>query len=572
MPTLHWTGKEAVQNHHHTLPVRTLLLDAPNSHAKNVEHWQPNLDDNLIITADNLEAMKALLPKHAGKVDVIYIDPPYNTGNEGWVYNDNVNSPAIKSWLGKTVGKDGEDLERHDKWLCMMHPRLQLMKQLLNTETGGVIFISIDDNEVANLRLLMDEIFGEHNFVAQFVWRSKQGKGGTTEQVDTIHEYLISYSVNRNSLSFKKELKISEGGKERLRQWGQGDSREDRPSMFYSIKTDDDVEIFPIKDDGTMGRWRVGVEKMNQLLESKQVIFEKSKSGKIEAYKLIPKGKETPLCVDSLISNEDSSTTAYGTKELKIIFDDKKLFDYPKPTKLLYKILGLIELENAIILDAFAGSGTTAHATLKLNAEDGGNRKFILIQQPETLNEGSPAHQAGFTTVDAITRERVKRVIEGVPTAKDAQLKAGLGGSFTAVTLGSPIELANLPTLPTEALPTYEQLAQYVFYHTTLQALPTLPSPNRLGYIGQTATHRVYLLYQADRTALTTTACALTLELAEAMANDCKATQQEAIVYAPVCFADTRILKAKQWPVRFCNLPYDLLQLEPVAPASSSLL
>jgi adenine-specific DNA-methyltransferase len=130
MPELHWNGKEAVQNHHHTVPIRTLNIDAPQSHAKTVAGWQPTLDDNLIITGDNLAAMKALLPKYAGKVDVIYIDPPYNTGNEGWVYNDNVNSPMLKNWLGNTVGTD--DLERHDKWLCMMLPRLQLMKQLLN--------------------------------------------------------------------------------------------------------------------------------------------------------------------------------------------------------------------------------------------------------------------------------------------------------------------------------------------------------------------------------------------------------------------------------------------------------
>jgi adenine-specific DNA-methyltransferase len=132
MPELHWNGKEAVQNHHHTVPIRTLNIDAPQSHPKNVEH---TLDDNLIITGDNLAAMKALLPKYAGKVDVIYIDPPYNTGNEGWVYNDNVNSPMLKNWLGNTVGTD--DLERHDKWLCMMLPRLQLMKQLLNMGGGN---------------------------------------------------------------------------------------------------------------------------------------------------------------------------------------------------------------------------------------------------------------------------------------------------------------------------------------------------------------------------------------------------------------------------------------------------
>ena len=171
MPVLQFKGKTAIENYHHTIPHHILEFDADLSVLDKGE--KPGLDSNLIIEGDNLLALKALLPTHAGRIKCIYIDPPYNTGNEGWVFNDNLTQPQFKEWVAQTVGKEGEDATRHDKWCCMMCPRLQLLKDLLRDD--GSIFISIDDNEVAHLRMLMDEIFGSNNFVASILWRNSTG-------------------------------------------------------------------------------------------------------------------------------------------------------------------------------------------------------------------------------------------------------------------------------------------------------------------------------------------------------------------------------------------------------------
>ena len=190
MPTLEWIGKSKVINHHQEVPFR--VLERKYSFDENGEHSEDNGSDNMIIRGDNLEALKALLPRYEGRVKCIYIDPPYNTGNEGWVYNDNVNDPKIKKWLGEVVGKEGEDLTRHDKWLCMMYPRLKLLQKLLAED--GVIFVSIDDIEVTYLRLIMDEIFGKVNFIAQLIWKSRQNKDNRNKtNVSIDHEYVLCY-------------------------------------------------------------------------------------------------------------------------------------------------------------------------------------------------------------------------------------------------------------------------------------------------------------------------------------------------------------------------------------------
>jgi site-specific DNA-methyltransferase (adenine-specific)/adenine-specific DNA-methyltransferase len=186
MPTLNWIGKEAVVNHHQQVPFR-LLKDVPD-----LACGDPG-SGNLIVQGDNLEALKALLPYYAGQVKCIYIDPPYNTGNEGWAYNDNVNSPLIRDWLGKTVGKEGETLDRHDRWLCMMYPRLALLRQFLRAD--GAIFVSIDDNEMPLLRLLMSEIFGEHNFIASIIWQKKQSPQSDAINLSDMHDYVVAYAL-----------------------------------------------------------------------------------------------------------------------------------------------------------------------------------------------------------------------------------------------------------------------------------------------------------------------------------------------------------------------------------------
>jgi len=250
MATLNFKGKAFVQNHHLLVKYHQLVPRKDKSLTDKV-----SLHDNLIIHGDNLKALKALLPIYAGKVKCIYIDPPYNTGNEKWAYNDNVNSPMMQDWLGKVVDK--EDLTRHDKWLCMMMPRLKLLRELLRDD--GVIFVSIDENEQHRLRILMEEIFRD-NHIASFVWPGRSGKGGTTKQVEMSHEYIECFTEDSVQANIKPVISVTTEGKykdsrgsyhrELLRQWGQGDRREDRPSMYFPILSPLGEEVYPKRADG----------------------------------------------------------------------------------------------------------------------------------------------------------------------------------------------------------------------------------------------------------------------------------------------------------------------------------
>ena len=259
MPTLNWIGKEAVVNHHHQVPFR-LLKDVPD-----LSCGDPG-SGNLIVQGDNLEALKALLPYYAGQVKCIYIDPPYNTGNEGWVYNDNTNSPIIREWLGKAVGKEAEDLSRHDKWLCMMYPRLQVLKRLLSRD--GVFAISIDDNEVSLLGVLLDEIFGPANRLACAPWLAEPSGGKQKTALRKGHEYLLIYHNGDTSNLSREEKSTGEldrkdkfgkyrKGRELLK-WGDESLRKDRKDMWFPLKAPDGSDVYPIRNDGEEGRWRLG--------------------------------------------------------------------------------------------------------------------------------------------------------------------------------------------------------------------------------------------------------------------------------------------------------------------------
>ena len=221
MPTLNWIGKEKVVNHH--LDVPYLTLDRQYSYDENGRHENDNGSENMIIHGDNLTALKSLLPRYEGRIKCIYIDPPYNTGNEKWVYNDNVNSPIIKKWIGEVVGSEGEDLSRHDKWLCMMYPRLRLLHKLLADD--GVIFISIDDNEQANLKLMCDEIFGKQNFVTTIHWRRSESQNNTAKLVSNVGEYVVCYLKNKTAESAFNKVDLSD---EALKEYNDKQTRKDR--------------------------------------------------------------------------------------------------------------------------------------------------------------------------------------------------------------------------------------------------------------------------------------------------------------------------------------------------------
>ena len=377
---------------------------------------------NVFIEAENLEALKILQKSYAGSVKMIYIDPPYNTGNDSFIYPDKFSESREE--YARRVGdtddagylkrdgvfqgawrKNGKDSGHyHSNWLSMMLPRLHLAKTLLRED--GVIFISIDDNEQAQLKLLCDEVFGAENFVAEFIWKSKLGRVGTTRTISTIHEYILCYSKSLDLINLHMINTLQEGRKENLRQWGQADRREDRPSMFYPILIDN-ISVLPIKEDGTEGRWRVGQETAKELLAMGQLELV-NRDGKYQIYRNFPT-HESKTAYESIIP-EDVGTTANGARILNSL--SLKFFDYSKSVDLIKFILKLstnLENEDNIILDFFSGSGTTAHAVMQLNAEDGGCRRFICVQLPEETDEKSEARKAGFNTIAEIAKERIRR-------------------------------------------------------------------------------------------------------------------------------------------------------------------
>lgn len=366
-------------------------------------HTDINKTNNILIEGDNYHALQVLNYTHKGQIDVIYIDPPYNTGNKDFKYNDSF--------------VDKEDGYRHSKWLNFMSKRLKLAHNLL--KDSGVIFISIDDNEIAQLKLLCDEIFEGTNFIENFVWNSRLGKGSTSVNTAKIHEYILCYSKQLSKIQLKGDnRRTAKDKRESMRQWGQGDSRKDRPTMFYEVFSEKFGFVSPIKPDGTDGRWRVGKNKFNELLQSGLIQFDKKDDDRIEAYKIIPSGYETSTAYASILISDIVKTTAYGSSEIINIFGEK-IFNYPKPTTLIKEFIHLATFgkKNSIILDFFAGSGTTGHAVLALNKEDGGNRQFILC----TNNEN------GICT--DVTYPRLSKVINGYTTPKGVAV-GGLGGNL----------------------------------------------------------------------------------------------------------------------------------------------
>ena len=370
--------------------------------------------ENLYIEGDNLEVLKLLQETYLGKIKMIYIDPPYNTGND-FVYADDFaqstdeyleNSGQFDDEGNRLVKNLDSNGRFHTDWLNMIYTRIRISKDLLQED--GVIFISIDDNEIDNLSKICSEIFGEDNFICKFIWKSKLGKVGTTSTISATHEYILCYAKNSSCVTFKMIKNETEGRKENLRQWGVADRREDRPSMYYPIKIDG-VEVYPIKEDGTDGRWRVG-ESMAKELLAEGVLELTEKNGKYNIYRNFPSGiSYTPY--DTLLL-DNIGTTAKGATMLKTL-ELGKIFDFSKPVELIKHFAFLATSENDIVIDFFSGSATTAHAVMQLNAEDGGHRQCILV----TNNENNICEE--------VTYERNRRVIQGYTNAKGEEV-AGL--------------------------------------------------------------------------------------------------------------------------------------------------
>lgn len=366
---------------------------------------EPDVPNHILIEGDNLEALTALSYTHEGKIDVIYIDPPYNTGNKDFVYNDSF--------------VDTEDSYRHSKWLSFMSKRLKIAKKLLSDK--GVIFISIDDNEQANLKLLCDEIFGSQNLIANICRQAIKG-GSRALNLKTVHDYILAYSksfelmqpfTGEEKEELSLELTDEKGpytkGRE-LNKWGAGSRREDSPSMWFPISGPNGEDVYPIRNDGSEGRWRWGKKKLLKAVEDGDVIFEMRDNGYYIAYEKVRSMKSTTKQYTSWFS--DNYINAKGSEPLKDIFNTlMSVFTYAKPVELVHDLVFMSNHPDGVILDFFAGSGTTLHATMQLNAEDGGHRQCILV----TNNENNICEE--------VTYERNKRVINGYTTPKGVEVE-----------------------------------------------------------------------------------------------------------------------------------------------------
>lgn len=399
-----WVGKKAAIAEANK-PIRKTLRPC----LEESVNWDTT--ENLYIEGDNLEVLKLLQESYLGKVKMIYIDPPYNTGND-FIYRDDFKMSAEE--YSEEIGEYDEDNNRlfrntdsngrfHSDWCSMIYSRLMLARNLLSDD--GVVFISIDDNEMKNLHKICDEVFSSDNFICNFIWLSKLGKVGTAETISTVHEYVLCYTKHIDNVKFNKIEHQSDGRIENLRQWGIADRREDRPSMFYPI-TVDGIEVYPIKEDGTEGRWRVGKDVALQLLEKGELTL-KNVNGIYNIYRRFQPGV-TYIPYDTLFKADDVGRTSAGAKYLKSI-DLSKTFDFSKPMDLIRHLMIMCCNGDALILDFFSGSATTAHAVMQLNAEDGGRRKFIMVQLPEETDEKSEAYKAGYKNICEIGKERIRR-------------------------------------------------------------------------------------------------------------------------------------------------------------------
>ena len=522
MPTLEWIGKEKVINHHQQVPYRVL----EEKYTYNAER-----SDNMIIRGDNLEALKALLPQFEGKVKCIYIDPPYNTGNEGWVYNDNVNDPKIKKWLGEVVGKEGEDLSRHDKWLCMMYPRLKLLQKLLAED--GVIFISIDDNEYANCKLICDEIFGGHCFITDAVWRSSDNSNNNSLKFSEDYNHTLIYAKNStwkpnfiDDPSKRKHFKNPDN--DPRGPWFDGNPVNNpgwRPNLQFDI-TAPNGNVIKHPQNG----WRWSMETIQEKLKTGELRFSEDQTRLIRRTYLYELGGLTPSNLWTDL--ETTGHTRRAKYDLKKIFPEVKvtdLFSTPKPSLLIEYILRLATAPDSIVLDSFAGSGTTAHAVLNMNKADGGHRKFILVEMMDYA--------------DSITAERVKRVIDGYGEGKNAV--EGTGGDFTFYDLG---EVLLLPDGNLNENVSADKIREYVYYMETREALPGSSNGNAY-FMGNSRGTAYYFYYEkASITTLNHAFLATIPEKAEGY-----------IIYADLCTIPPEELA--KYNITFKKIPRDIAKL-----------
>ena len=530
MPSLNWIGKEKIVNHDKDVPFRLMRKN---------KKYSLGESENLILEGDNLEALKALMPFYYGKIKCIYIDPPYNTGNEKWMYNDKVNSPKIREWLGKVVGPEGEDLTRHDKWLCMMYPRLKLLYDLLRE--NGVIFISIDDNEHCYLKQILDMIFGPENFIANIIWQKKYAASNDAKYFSDSHDFIVCYAKKKNKNGdgngWIRNLLPRTDKQDSLYKYDSGDGkglwRPDNLTVKTYSKEYDYLITNPKtgkKYPPTQGRcWLSNKKTILKWIDEGRIFFGKDGKGapQLKRYLNEVQSGTVPM---TIWGYEEVGHTDEARKELKTIFrDNKSPFENPKPTRLIKRILQIATGKKDLILDSFSGSGTTAHAVLDLNKEDGGNRKFILVELEKNIAKN-------------ITAERVKRVAKGYSykTGKGKKVKVlGLGGGFEYVELGEP--LFDKDGMINKAV-SFEDMARYVYFTETRT---NLEKKNIKGnYLGEFSGNHYFLLFDGIGKNI----------LNRKFAQEIKKIAGRKMVYADKCLLDEEVLEKHQ--IIFKQIPY----------------
>lgn len=534
MPTLDWIGKKSVVNHHNQVPFHLL---------KEVSELSVGSPDegNLIVEGDNLVALKALLPYYAGQVKCIYIDPPYNTGNENWAYNDNVNSQEIRRWLGKVVGGEMEDLSRHDKWLCMMYPRLSLLREMLRED--GAIFISIDDNEVQSLRYLLDEFFGKENFVATVIWQKVYSPKNSAKHFSEDHDFVLVYAKKAEIWRPKLLARSEEQDKayknpdnDPRGSWKTSDlsARNFYSKGTYSILCPSGrvIEAPP-----TGAYWRVSEERFKELNIDNRIWWGKSGSSIPQIKRFLSEVKQGRV-PQTLWQYDEVGHTQEAKQELVAILDfgdSESVFITPKPVRLLKRVLEIATEKDSLVLDSFAGSGTTGHAVLEMNKRDGGTRRFILVEMdPKISND--------------VTSERLRRVCKGYKKSNGESVE-GLGSGFRYCTLGPSVFGADGRINPEVTFP---ELARHVFFTETGRPIPK-QAKSDTPLIGIHQDKAVYLLYNGilkDKRPLGGNV------LTQSVLDDLPKHIGAKVVYGTACrFSSARLKREK---IIFKQIPYEI--------------
>lgn len=516
MPVLTWIGKDKVVNHDKELPFRVL---------KPVKELSVGKDsENLLIEGDNLEALKALMPFYYGKVKCIYIDPPYNTGNEGWIYNDKVNAPQIKTWLHKVVGPEGEDLCRHDKWLCMMYPRLKLLHELLTDD--GSIFISIDDNEHCNLKEIMDEIFGEANFVTTVIWEKNYSPRNDAKYFSASHDFILVYAKSKEN--WKRNLLLRSDKQNKYYKYDDGDGRGLWRPDNVLVKTFSESGVFGIKNPKT-GKiffppegscYRFSEKRAKQLLEENKLYFGKDGKGKPQLKRYLSEVIQG-VVPQTIWKYEDVGHNQTGKNELNKLVG-MNVFDSPKPVSLIKHILQIATNKDDIVLDSFAGSGTTGHAVMELNKEDGGNRKFILVELEKEIAR-------------KVTAKRLKKVSQGYDEV------VGVGKGYEYLELNGELYDTSGFVNPNAQ---YEDMAAYIYFTETHNYLNISTIKNPL--IGSKGSTHYFLFFEGKDNNI----------LDEKTLKKVDGYEGTKVIYADKCLLDEEYLAKHK--VIFKQIPYEL--------------